>query len=81
MKQKWVTHFIMTKRMIYNVIRRIEIKVKLEIENDYGLFKANNNEEPDRLKIYDSDGKYMEYINVSDDIAEEMDGETLRYTI
>jgi hypothetical protein len=67
--------------MIYNVIRRIEIKVKLEIENDYGLFKANNNEEPDRLKIYDSDGKYMEYINVSDDIAEEMDEETLRYTI
>lgn len=71
----------MTKRMICNVIRRIEIKVKLEIENDYGLFKANNNEEPDRLKIYDSDGKYMEYIDVSDDIAEEMDEETLRYTI
>lgn len=71
----------MTKRMICNVIRRIEIKVKFKIENDYGLFKANNNEEPDRLKIYDSDGKYMEYIDVSDDIAEEIDEETLRYTI
>lgn len=49
------------------------MKIKLEIENDYGLFKANNNEEPDRLKIYDSDGEYMEYIDVSDVITEEMD--------
>lgn len=49
------------------------MKIKLEIENDYGLFKANNNEEPDRLKIYDSDGEYMEYIDVSDVIIEEMD--------
>lgn len=47
------------------------MKIKLEIENDYGLFKANNNEEPDRLKIYDSDGQYMEYIDVSDVITEE----------
>ena len=49
------------------------MKIKLEIENDYGLFKANNNEEPDRLKIYDSDGEYTEYIYVSDVIVEEMD--------
>lgn len=49
------------------------MKIKLEIENDYGLFKANNNEEPDRLKIYDSDGQYMEYIDVSDVITEGMD--------
>lgn len=49
------------------------MKMKLEIENDYGLFKANNNEEPDRLKIYDSDGQYMEYIDVSDVITEGMD--------
>lgn len=49
------------------------MKIKLEIENDYGLFKANNNEEPDRLKIYDSDGEYTEYIDVSDVITEEMD--------
>lgn len=49
------------------------MKIKLEIENDYGLFKANNNEELDRLKIYDSDGQYMEYIDVSDVITEEMD--------
>lgn len=69
----------MTKRMICNVIRRIEIKVELEIENDYGLFKANNNEGSDRLKIYNSDGEYMEYIDVSDDIAKEMDEETFWY--
>lgn len=49
------------------------MKIKLKIENDCGLFKANNNEEPDRLKIYDSDGEYTEYINVSDVITEEMD--------
>lgn len=49
------------------------MKIKLEIENDYGLFKANNNEEPDRLKIYDSDGQYMEYIDVSDVITEGID--------
>lgn len=49
------------------------MKIKLEIENEYGLFKANNNEEPDRLKIYDSDGEYTEYIDVSDVITEEMD--------
>ena len=49
------------------------MKIKLEIENDYGLFKANNNEEPDRLKIYDSDGEYTEYIDVSDVITEDMD--------
>ncbi len=67
--------------MICNVIRRIGIKVKLEIENDYGLFKVNNNGEPDRLKIYDSDGEYMEYIDVSDNITKEMDEGTLSYTI
>ena len=39
------------------------MEIKLEIENDYGLFKANNNEEPDCLKIYDSDGEYIEFID------------------
>ena len=40
------------------------MKVKFEIESEYGFFKANNNEEPDRLKIYDSDGEYIEYIDM-----------------
>lgn len=40
------------------------MKVRFEIESEYGLFKANNNEEPDRLKIYDSDGEYIEYIEM-----------------
>ena len=38
------------------------MKAKFEIESDYGFFKANNNDESDRLKIYDSDGEYIEYI-------------------
>lgn len=40
------------------------MKVKFEIESEYGFFKANNNEEPERLKIYDSDGEYIEYLDM-----------------
>lgn len=49
------------------------MKIKLEIENDYGLFKANNCKEEEYLKFYDSDGEFIEAIDVSDVITEEMD--------
>lgn len=45
------------------------MKAKFEIESDYGFFKANNNEEPDRLKLYDSDGEYIEYIDICEFIC------------
>ncbi len=49
------------------------MKIKLEIENDYGLFKANNCNEEEYLKFYDSDGEFIEAIDASDVITEEMD--------
>lgn len=49
------------------------MKAKIEIESDYGLFKANNNEELDRLKLYDSNGQYIEYIDTSDVICDDME--------
>ena len=49
------------------------MKIKLEIENDYGLFKANNCNDEEYLKFYDSDGEFIEAIDASDVITEEMD--------
>lgn len=49
------------------------MKIKLEIENEYGLFKANNCDEEEYLKLYDSDGEFIELIDVSDVITDKMD--------
>ena len=38
------------------------MKIKLEIENDYGLFKANNCNEEEYLKFYDSDGELLKLL-------------------
>lgn len=38
------------------------MSVKIDLSNNY--ISANNAEEPNRLKFYDSDGKYIDYISM-----------------
>ena len=40
--------------------------IRIELESEYGYFKANNLLEPEILKFYDTDGEYIESIYVEE---------------